>query len=225
MVCMYVDEYGITSIQNHACSCTKQFEDRSEILYLEYQKPTAMIKIALMVTCWFILSCGSNQTASNENKDPSPENNNSSTENKSKMSDKYGNWELDADGNKFREDYELRDMLRGNELVKYSRIDGGQFGGGSSETKFTLCSDGSLRYYHQSLTTVSVDGAGGSDAKQEEDEGSWKALETEAGLKLIMLKSTKYNTTGYMEVKPMGSKIQLVWFNEWQEFFVKKTDC
>lgn len=137
----------------------------------------------------------------------------------------YGSWEQDSSGNKYREDHELKAQLGGYELVKYTRINGGQFGGGTSTTKFTLCSDGSLRYYHQSLTTVSVEGAGGSDGSEDEDQGTWKAIENEKGLKLLMVISTKYNTTGYMEIKPQDDKVQMVWNNEWQEFLMKKIDC
>jgi hypothetical protein len=161
-----------------------------------------MLKIILFITTvTAMLSCGSNTDG------------------------KYGEWEQDSVGTKFREDYELKKQIGGYELVKYTRINGGQFGGGSSTTKFTLCSDGSLRYYHQSLTTVSVDGAGGSDASEDEDQGSWKAIENEKGLKLIMLTSTKYNTIGYMEIKAQDNKVQMVWNNEWQEFLMKKIDC
>jgi len=166
-----------------------------------------------------MLSCGSNGSSTGDDIGTAVEKENN-------MSNKFGEWEQDNEGTKYREDYELRDMLGGYELVKYTRIDGGQFGGGSSKTKFTLCSDGSLQYYHHSLTTVSVEGAGGSDATEEDDHGTWKAIENANGLKLIMMKSNKYGTTGYMEVKPTGgSKVRMVWFNEWQEFLMKKIDC
>lgn len=162
-----------------------------------------MRRILLFLLTCFLLSCGSG--------DPS--------------SGKWGKWEQDNDGNKYREDYALRDKLNGYELVKYTRIDGGQFGGGSSSTKFTLCSDGSMKFYHQSSTTVSVDGAGGSDASEEEDYGTWKAVETADGYKLLMTQSTKYNKTGFFEIKLMDSKIQIVRNNEWEEFLMKKIDC
>lgn len=179
-----------------------------------------MIKIRLLIlSCCFMLSCGSNEISRDDDT-------NTPAEKENTMSNKFGEWEQDNEGNKYREDYELKDQMGGYELVKYTRIDGGQSGGGSSKTKFTLCSDGSMQYYHQSLTTVSVDGAGASDAKEEDDHGTWKAIENVNGLKLIMMKSTKYGNTGYMEVKPTGgSKVRLVWFNEWQEFLKKKIDC
>lgn len=165
-----------------------------------------MIKFRLLIAGSFIFLIASGQSA----KTPTT----TAKKNNNTVSSKFGKWEQDEQGNKYGEDYALRDLLRGSELVKYTRINGGQYGGGSSTTKFTLCSDGSLKYYHQSLTTVSVDGAGGSNASKEEDEGTWQAIENEKGLKLIILRSAKYNTTGYMEVKPMCSKVHLVWFNE-----------
>lgn len=182
-----------------------------------------MIKILLLnIATVLILSCGSN-VASSEEKETDNVTDNKTT--KMKKDNKYGEWEQDADGNKYREDHELKKVLSGYELVKYTRINGGQFGGGSSTTKFTLCSDGSIRYYHQSLTTVSVEGAGGSDASQDEDQGTWQAIENEKGLKLIMMRSTKHGTTGYMEIRPDGGKVHMVWYNEWQEFLKKKIDC
>jgi hypothetical protein len=172
-----------------------------------------------MIASTLLLSCGSNEIPSDMDDTDTP------TAKKNKKGNKFGDWEQDNQGNKYREDYELKEMLGGYELVKYTRINGGQFGGGSSTTKFTLCSDGSMKYYHQSQTTVSVDGAGGSDASEDDDYGTWKAVETGDGYKLLMIQSTKYETTGFMELKLMGSKIQMVRNNEWQEFFMKKTDC
>jgi hypothetical protein len=67
-----------------------------------------------------------------------------------------------------------------------------------------------------------VDGAGGSSASEDDDNGTWRAIENEKGLKLIELKSTKHGTTGYMEIKLEGSKLQMVWYDEWQEFLMKK---
>jgi len=172
----------------------------------------------------FILSCGSAEKSSAEN------NNDVTTATKpekmeNKKESKFGAWEQDSDGNKFREDFELKSQLSGYELVKYTRTDGGQYGGSSSTTKFTLCSDGSSKYYHQSLTSISVEGAGASDASEDDDYGTWRAIENEKGLKLIMIKSTKHANTGFMEIKPMGSKLHMVWYNEWQEFLMKKIDC
>lgn len=179
-----------------------------------------MIKIFLLIfTCFIMLSCGSNNS-------PAVEDTVTSKEKENNISNKFGEWEVDNEGTKYREDFELRDALGGHELVKYTRTDGGQFGGSSGKTKFTLCSDGSLKYYHQSLTTVSVDDTGGSNASEEDDHGTWRAIENANGLKLVMMKSAKYGRTGYMEVKPTGgSKVRLVWFNEWQEFLMKKIDC
>lgn len=144
---------------------------------------------------------------------------------KDKKNEKYGEWETDKEGTRFREDYELKQQLSGYELVKYTRTDGGQYGGSSSTTKFTLCSDGTVKYYYQSLTTISVDGAGGSDASKDDDYGTWKAIENEKGVKILMFKSEKHGNTGFMEIKPMGSKVHMVWYNEWQEFLMKKVDC
>jgi hypothetical protein len=168
-----------------------------------------------------MLSCGTNT----DEKDDNNSSETKTTEMKNKKNDKFGDWETDDQGTKFREDYELKQELSGYELVKYTRINGGQFGGGTSTTKFTLCSDGSIKYYFQSLTTVSVDGAGGSDASQDEDYGTWKAIENEKGVKLLVFKSTKHGNTGFMELKLDGSKVQMVWYNEWQEFLKKKIDC
>ena len=180
--------------------------------------------ILLIVAFTFMQSCASDEGSSSKN------DNDNTTETKkgdmkSKKNSKYGEWQQDSDGTKFREDYELKAQLSGYELVKYTRINGGQYGGGSSTTKFTLCSDGSSKYYHQSLTSVSVDGAGGSSASEDDDNGTWRAIENEKGLKLIELKSTKHGTTGYMEFKLEGSKLQMVWYDEWQEFLMKKIDC
>src|SRR5215211_5939404 len=107
-----------------------------------------MLRIIVFIPLIMILSCGSDQN-------------------------KFGEWEQDSEGTKFREDYELKEKFSGYELVKYTRINGGQYGGGNSTTKFTFCSDGTLKYYFQSLTTISVDGAGGSDGSNTEDEGTW----------------------------------------------------
>lgn len=184
-----------------------------------------MLKIILGISFFIsILSCGSNEKTVDEN-----ENSNSDLKESKKMgtskNKNFGEWEQDSDGNKFREDYELKQQLSGSELVKYTRTDGGQYGGSSSTTKFTLCSDGSLRYYHQSLTTISVEGAGGSDGSQDSDEGTWRAIENEKGLKILEMKSTKHGNTGYMEIRPQGNKIHMVWYNEWQEFLIKKVGC
>ena len=173
----------------------------------------------LIIVSTFMLSCGSNEIPSDKDDSETP------TVNKNKKEGKFGSWEQDQEGNKYREDYELKEMLNGFELVKYTRINGGQFGGGSSTTKFTLCSDGSMQYYHQSLTSVSVEGAGGSNTSEDDDNGTWKAVESADGYKLLMTTSTKYETIGFMELKLLGSKVQMVRFNEWQEFLMKKIDC
>ena len=179
-----------------------------------------MKKIQLLIIgSAFILSCGSNEVTSDKDETKTP------AMNKNKKENKFGSWEQDTQGNKYREDYELKEKLSGFELVKYTRINGGQFGGGSSTTTFTLCSDGSMKYYHQSLTSVSVEGAGGSSTSEDDDNGTWKAVETADGYKLLMTTSAKSGITGFMELKFVGDKIQLVRFNEWQEFLLKKIDC
>lgn len=175
-----------------------------------------MLRIFLFIPLIMMLSCGSSQEAGDQDNDVSV---------KSKKSDKFGAWEQDSEGTKFREDYELKETFSGYELVKYTRTDGGQYGGSSSTTKFTFCSDGTVRYYFQSLTTVSVDGAGSSDGSKDEDEGTWRAVENENGVKILIMKSSKSGQTGYMEVKPQGGKVHMVWHEEWQEFFKKKIDC
>lgn len=177
----------------------------------------------LMIVSVFIISCGSGKTAGDKEDDgatvkgKSPE--------KKGKTNKFGEWETDQEGTKFREDYELKQQLSGYELVKYTRTNGGQYGGSTSTTKFTLCSDGSVKYYYQYLTTVSVEGAGGSDSGEDDDYGSWKAIENEKGVKILMFKSEKHNNTGFMEIKPIGSKVIMVWHNEPQEFLMKKIDC
>lgn len=178
----------------------------------------------LIIASAFIISCGSGEAGDSET-DDNPTAETKSSGMKDKKNSKFGEWETDQHGTKFREDYDLKQQLSGYELVKYTRTNGGQYGGSSSTTKFSLCSDGSLKYYYQSLTTISVEGAGGSDAAEDEDYGSWKAIENEKGLKLLMIKSEKHNNTGFMELKPMGSKILIVWHDEWQEFLMKKIDC
>ena len=191
------------------------------IVIFEISKSTVMKKIQLLVIASsFLLSCGSDEVSS----DKADSKTTTMTENK--KDDKFGSWEQDTEGNKYREDYELKEKLSGFELVKYTRIDGGQFGGGSSTTKFTLCADGSMKYYHQSLTSVSVEGSGGSSSSEDDDNGTWKAVESADGYKLLMTTSTKYGITGFMELKLLGSsKLQMVRFNEWQEFLMKKIDC
>ena len=184
-----------------------------------------MLKIVMIgIASAFLISCRSGKT-SDESKEDNSTVETKNAKMKDKKNNKFGEWETDQEGTKFREDYELKQQLSGYELVKYTRTDGGQYGGSSSTTKFTLCSDGSVKYYYQSLTTISVEGAGGSDAKKDEDHGIWKAIENEKGLKLLMIKSDKHGNTGYMEIKPMGSKVNMVWYNEWQEFLMKKIDC
>jgi hypothetical protein len=178
----------------------------------------------LIIAFAFMQSCTSDERSSFKN-DNDITTETKSGDMKSKKEKNFGEWEQDNDGTKFREDYELKAQLSGYELVKYSRTDGGQYGGSSSTTKFTLCSDGSLKYYYQSLTSISVEGAGGSDASEDDDYGTWQAIENEKVLKLLMIKSMKHNTTGFMEIKPMGSKLHMVWYNEWQEFLMKKIDC
>ena len=183
-----------------------------------------MIKTSMLITVSaFIISCGSGGAADDKKGDNATAETRSSGEDK--KNSKYGEWEKDKEGNKYREDYDLKQQLSGYELVKYTRTNGGQYGGSSSTTKFSLCSDGSLKYYYQSLTTISVEGAGGSDAAEDEDYGSWKAIENEKGLKILMIKSDKHNNEGFMEIRPMGSKVSMVWHNEWQEFLMKKIDC
>jgi hypothetical protein len=180
--------------------------------------------ILLIIGFTLMQSCASDERSSSKN-----DNDNTADKKtggmKSKKMSKFGEWEQDNSGTKLREDYELKKLLSGYELVKYSRINGGQYGGGSSTTRFTLCSDGSLKYYHQSLTTVSAEGGGGSSSSEDDDHGKWRAIENEKGLKLIELKSMKHGTTGYMEFKLGGSKLQMVWYDEWQEFLLKKIDC
>lgn len=184
-----------------------------------------MLRIVMPgIVLTFILACGSGRD-SNESKDDNTTAETKNANMKDKKNNKYGEWETDQEGTRFREDYELKKELSGYELVKYTRTDGGQYGGSSSTTKFILCSDGSVKYYYQSLTTVSVEGAGGSDAAKDEDHGTWRALENEKGVKILMIKSDKHGNTGFMEIKPMGSKVQMVWYNEWQEFLMKKIDC
>lgn len=178
----------------------------------------------LILASAFIISCGSSEAGDSEKEDNATAETRSSGK-KDKKNSKFGEWETDQQGTKYREDYELKQQLSGYELVKYTRTDGGQYGGSSSTTKFTLCSDGSLKYYYQSLTTISVEGAGGSDAAEDDDYGSWKAIENENGVKILMFKSDKHNNKGYLEIKPMGSKISMVWHDEWQEFLMKKVDC
>lgn len=184
-----------------------------------------MTKIILLIIAFaFMQSCTSDEKSSSK-KDMDNPTETKTADRKSKKDNKYGEWEQDNDGTKFREDYELKAQISGYELVKYTRINGGQYGGGSSTTKFTLCSDGSIRYYHQSLTTVSVEGAGGSSASEDEDHGTWKAIENEKGVKILMMRSTKHGNTGFMEIRPDGDKVQMVWYNEWQEFLKKKIEC
>ena len=180
--------------------------------------------ILLIIAFTFMQSCASDEKSSSKN-DNDITADKKTDGMKRKKNNRFGEWEQDNAGTKLREDYELKEQLSGYELVKYTRIDGGQYGGGSSTTRFTLCSDGSLKYYHQSLTSVSVEGAGGSSASEDDDHGTWRAIENEKGLKLIELKSMKHGTTGYMEIKLEGSKLQMVWYEEWQEFLMKKIDC
>ena len=180
--------------------------------------------LLFVIASAFIISCGSGEAAEDKKQDNATADTQSSGK-KDKKNSKYGEWETDQQGTRFREDYDLKQQLSGYELVKYTRTNGGQYGGSSSTTKFSLCSDGSLKYYYQSLTTISVEGAGGSDAAEDEDYGSWKAIENEKGLKILMIRSDKHNNEGFMEIRPMGSKISMVWHNEWQEFLMKKIDC
>jgi hypothetical protein len=164
-----------------------------------------MTKAILLITAFtFMQSCASDEKSSSKN-DNTTETKKEAM--KSKKNSKFGEWEQDNAGTKLREDYELKAQLSGYELVKYTRIDGGQYGGGSSTTKFTLCSDGSSKYYHQSLTSVSVDGAGGSNASEDDDNGTWRAIENEKGLKLIELKSMKHGTTGLYGDQARGLEI------------------
>jgi len=166
-----------------------------------------------------MLSCGSNESPSDKDETKTP------AMSKNKNDGKFGSWEQDTEGNKYREDYELKEKLSGFELVKYTRINGGQYGGGSSTTKFTLCSDGSMQFYHQSITSVSVEGAGGSNTSKDEDSGTWKAVESADGYKLLMTTSAKYGVIGFMEIKLLGSKLEMVRLDEWQEFLMNKIDC
>ena len=139
--------------------------------------------LLFVIASAFIISCGSGEAAEDKKQDNATADTQSSGK-KDKKNSKYGEWETDQQGTRFREDYDLKQQLSGYELVKYTRTNGGQYGGSSSTTKFSLCSDGSLKYYYQSLTTISVEGAGGSDAAEDEDYGSWKAIENEKGLKI-----------------------------------------
>lgn len=187
-----------------------------------------MRNVTWLALAFFLFSCGSNESSpgtETPGNEISDKDNSSGNQKKASETGAFGNWEQDAEGTRYREDHELKSMLSGYELVKYTRIDGGQYGGGSSTTKFTLCSDGSMRFYHQSSISVSVDGAGGSDGSENEDHGTWKAVETANGIKVLMMQSAKYNNTAYIEIKLTGSKIYMVRDNEWEEYFMKKIDC
>lgn len=180
-----------------------------------------MFRILLFIPLMIMLSCGADHQPADDNDDITEKPKNMPEKN----DEKFGAWEQDSEGTKFREDYELKEKLSGYEVVKYTRTDGGQYGGSNSTTKFTFCSDGTVRYYFQSLTTISVDGAGSSDGSKDEDEGTWRAIENENGVKILMMKSNKSGQTGYMEVKPQGGKIYMVWNGEWQEFLMKNVGC
>ena len=176
-----------------------------------------MKKYINLILAVFIFSCSTNETQNNADADVVIE---------SDTTGKFGEWEQDNEGNKYREDHKLRDFLAGHEVLKYTHTDSTQSLDNSSKTKFIFCLDGTLKYYHRSLTSVTGEEAGGKDASAEEDQGTWKAIENTDGVKLILLRSNKDSKTRYMEVKVVGgTNLRLLWDHEWHEFLIKKIDC
>ena len=66
--------------------------------------------------------------------------------------------------------------LRGKRVTELSRVDGGQYGGGTSRTDMYLCGDGRLFIDSQSSVAVYVDGANGSSGGRESRAGRWRVV-------------------------------------------------
>ena len=66
--------------------------------------------------------------------------------------------------------------LRGMRLTELSRINGGQSGGGTSETHMYLCSDGRLFIDHESSIAIYVDGANASSGGRQSHTGRWRMV-------------------------------------------------
>jgi hypothetical protein len=66
--------------------------------------------------------------------------------------------------------------LRGKRVTELSRVDGGQYGGGTSRTDMYLCGDGRLFIDSQSSLAVYVDGANGSSGGRASRTGRWRVV-------------------------------------------------
>ena len=74
--------------------------------------------LLFVIASAFIISCGSGEAAEDKKQDNATADTQSSGK-KDKKNSKYGEWETDQQGTRFREDYDLKQQLSGYELVKY----------------------------------------------------------------------------------------------------------
>lgn len=117
------------------------------------------------------------------------------------------NWE-DVGGVKVRKKADVKAELEGNSYVKYESYNsGGGSGGYSSETRMTFCPGGQMSLYSQSVTTINVEGAGGSSAGEENDDGTFDVYEDQQGnlfLKLYLRKAGE----GFIHIVLEGSNMK-----------------
>lgn len=169
-------------------------------------------------------STSDNKSKSDSSKHHIPDSNSTSNESVNK-NDQFGKWLDDGQGGKYREDYLLRNQLSGVQLVNYSNYSSGSSGGLNSTTKITLCASGKFTFYQQTHTSVYVEGGSGSDVSEDEDFGTWRAVQSEAGDKYIMFVSKKLVQTAFAAVRIENNKISLLHENVWTRYNILKSYC
>jgi hypothetical protein len=199
-------------------------------------KTNLPIKILTLITigwCFSICACNGgtvdkstsqNKSKSDSTKHNIPDSNGTSNESVS-QSHQFGKWLDDGQGGKYREDFLLRNQLSGMQLVNYSNYSSGSSGGVNSTTKITLCANGKFNFYQQTHTSVYVEGASGSDVSEDEDEGTWRAVQSGSGDNYIMFVSEKLTQTAFAAVRIENNKISLLQENVWIRYYVLKSYC
>lgn len=88
--------------------------------------------------------------------------------------------------------------LRGKRATIINRVNGGEFGGATSQSDFFFCRDG--RVYFESASSVSVDvgGASGNSGGRERRWGVWRVMINDHGIPVLEL--TSDGETGYLGI-------------------------
>lgn len=87
--------------------------------------------------------------------------------------------------------------LRGQRATMLSRVNGGQFGGGTWRTDFYFCKDGRVIQESESSVSVDVGGANGSSGGRERHEGRWRVIVAQG---IPALQVTQRSDTGYVGI-------------------------